>query len=193
MLSFVFFIIFSCLSFVVVQSNDKRYDKNVNLFSANGELLQVQYAKEAGLKGASILCSHTSDGEVVLCIPTREDTQTLQDRRSVDKVAKISEGMWLAFSGLAGDGRAITKSARNFCNDYQFQFGIIPTVRSVARHIGEEQHESTLTGGRRPYGVQMLLIGQEEEDGELSVYKSEPSGEVSSWKAVAIGKNSGNQ
>ena len=31
--------------------NNAKYDKNVNLFSNNGELLQVSYAKKAGLKG----------------------------------------------------------------------------------------------------------------------------------------------
>lgn len=32
-------------------NNNAKYDKNVNLFSNNGELLQVSYAKKAGLKG----------------------------------------------------------------------------------------------------------------------------------------------
>jgi 20S proteasome alpha/beta subunit len=207
-----------------------RYDKNVNLFSASGELLQVQYARNAGLRGSSVLCCRAKGGEVLLCVPTPTETQQLQDRRGVDKVARVSEGIWMAFAGLAGDGRSVLKSARSFCIDYKSRFGQTPSVRSVARYVGEMQHESTLAAGRRPLGVQVLLIGAEdEEDMDLSledfhegdvggagdvggvgvgveseayklargrgvqapalaVYLSEPSGEVSRWKAVAVGQ-----
>ncbi|KAJ1419882.1 nucleophile aminohydrolase [Ochromonadaceae sp. CCMP2298] len=198
-----------------------RYDKNVNLFSASGELLQVQYARNAGLRGASVLCCRAKGGEVLICVPTPTETQQLLDRRGVDKVARVSEGIWLVFAGLAGDGRSVLKSARSFCIDYKSRFGQAPSVRSVARFVGEMQHESTLAAGRRPLGVQVLLIGAEDE-GELgmvdanaggdvgvggveseaynlargrgvqapalAVYLSEPSGELSRWKAVAVGQ-----
>lgn len=160
----------------IVLADDTRYDKNVNLFSSSGELLQVQYARNAGLRGAPILCSQSAENDIILCLPTPAAVQALQDRRSVDKVAKVGDGLWLAFSGLAGDGRALTRAARQFCLDYSSKFGSNPTVRSVARYIGEVQHESTLTGGKRPFGVQVVLIGEDEPDGKLSIYNSDPSG-----------------
>lgn len=163
---------------VASEQSSGRYDKNVNLFSSNGELMQVQYARNAGLKGAPILCSQTNDGDVILCVPTPADIQTLQDRRSVDKVAQIGDGLWFAFSGLAGDGRALLKYARTFCVDYQMKFGSTPSVRSVARVLGEVQHESTLTGGKRPYGVQVILVGVDDSGSRLSIYTSEPSGNI---------------
>lgn len=178
MMLFLFFICVSSflLCKVLCDQSAGRYDKNVNLFSSNGELMQVQYARNAGLKGASILCSNTIEGDVIMCVPTPADIQTLQDKRSVDKVAQISDGLWFAFSGLAGDGRALLKYARNFCIDYQTKFGSTPSIRSVARVLGEVQHESTLTGGKRPYGVQVILIGMDETGSRLSIYTSEPSG-----------------
>ena len=176
MLKLVIILILLSMITTCWSSNDMRYDKNVNLFSSSGDLLQVQYAKKAGLRGASVLCSESVDGDIILCVPTPMEIQTLQDRRSVDKVTKISDGLWMAFSGLAGDGRALTRAAREFCLDYNHRFGSIPTVRSVARCIGELQHESTLTGGKRPFGVQVVLIGEDEPGGKLAIYNSEPSG-----------------
>jgi len=172
--AFIIYTLFSLQSLVL--ADDTRYDKNVNLFSSSGELLQVQYARNAGLRGAPILCSQSAENDIVLCLPTPAAVQTLQDRRSVDKVAKVGDGLWLAFSGLAGDGRALTRAARQFCLDYSSKFGSNPTVRSVARYIGEVQHESTLTGGKRPFGVQVVLIGEDEPDGKLTIYNSDPSG-----------------
>jgi 20S proteasome alpha/beta subunit len=171
-----FIVLLSLVRIATSDSQAVRYDKNVNLFSSTGVLLQVQYARNAGMKGSPILCSQTSTNEIVVCIPTSPSMQSLQDRRAVDKLAKISDGIWFAFAGLAGDGRALLKASRNFCTEYQSKFGSIPSVRSVARYIGELQHESTLTGGKRPYGVQVLLIGAEDSTGKLAIYSSEPSG-----------------
>lgn len=167
---------FACLVIMGQSANDMRHDKNVNLFSSNGELLQVQYAKNAGLKGASVLCSQSAENDIILCVPTPAAVQTLQDRRSVDKVAKIGDGLWIAFAGLAGDGRALIRAARQFSLGYSSKFGSMPTVRSLARFVGETQHESTLTGGKRPFGVQIILIGEEEPGGKLAIYNTDPSG-----------------
>lgn len=116
-------------------SEDSRYDKNVNLFSSKGELLQVKYAMNAGLRGTAILCSKSVDGDVILCIPVDRDIQSLIDRRSIDKVSKVSDNVWFAFSGLAGDGRSLLKSAREFSSQYKLNYGSIPTVRSISRFI----------------------------------------------------------
>ena len=116
-------------------TEDSRYDKNVNLFSSKGELLQVKYATNAGLRGTAILCSKSADGDVILCIPVDKDVQSLLDRRSIDKVSKVSDNVWFAFSGLAGDGRSLLKSAREFSSQYKMNYGSTPTVRSISRFI----------------------------------------------------------
>ena len=165
------------LQFVYGASDQSvRYDRNVNLFSSNGELQQVQYARKAGLKGSPVLCSVATNNEVVVCIPVKSSLHILQDGTFVDKLTKICDGIWITFSGLAGDGRALTKAARSFCLQYQAKFGSYPYVRSVAKYIGEIQHDCTLSGGSRPFGVQVILVGTEDPTGSLSIYNSEPSG-----------------
>jgi len=126
-----------CCSVLGNYSEDSRYDKNVNLFSSKGELLQVKYAMNAGLRGSAILCSKSADGDVILCIPVDKDIQNLLDRRSIDKVSKVSDNVWFAFSGLAGDGRSLLKSARTFASQYKMQYGSNPTVRSISRYIAQ--------------------------------------------------------
>lgn len=97
--------------------------------------------------GSTILCSKTKDGDIILCIPTMKENQTLLDRRSIDKVSKVFDNIWFAFSGLAGDGRSLLRNARNFCVEYHSKFGMIPSIKTVVRYISEMQHEATLTGG----------------------------------------------
>lgn len=125
-----------------------RYDKSITLFSPEGNLLQVEYAKEAGKRGASLLCARSAkDGEVMICIPSPPAVDALLDRRSIDKISRIDDGIWCAFSGLSGDGRLLIKEARKFCINFHSKFGSTPSVETVARFIGELQHESTLTQG----------------------------------------------
>lgn len=136
-----------CLVIVVVVCGKSQYDKSTVTFSDKGELLQVEYALNAGLKGSSLL-GLKCEGDVILCAPSAaEGTDVLLDRRSIDKVSKVDDKTWIAFSGLAGDGRYITKSIRSFSIQFYSKFGCSPDCSTIARQIGEMQHEATITRG----------------------------------------------
>ena len=141
-----FFCLIICLSTSARSSAKGRYDKSVSLFSPEGELLQIKYADKAGANGLSLVCIVTSDNSVVLCSPSAP-SYSLMDKRCVDKVSQVDEGMWIAFAGLLGDGRHVTRTARQFCNNYRVKFGCRPAVAALARHIGSMQHEASVKGG----------------------------------------------
>ena len=146
-----------------------RYDKNVNVFSNEGELLQVEYARKAGRRGSSIICVDCEDNEILLMIssPTKrkanstvimdmddiddrtsyDSYDTLLDKRSVDKLSRIHDNLWLAFSGLGGDGRYLLNEARVFSVAFKRNFGFPPTPFSVARELASLQHKSTILRG----------------------------------------------
>ena len=124
-----------------------RYDKSISLFSPEGDLLQIKYADKAGSNGLSLVCIITATNSIVLCSPAVL-SHSLMDRRCIDKVSKVDEGIWVAFAGLLGDGRYITRKARQFCNSFQMKFGCRPDVAALAQHIGSLQHEASVKGGK---------------------------------------------
>lgn len=180
-----------------------RYDKSISLFSPEGDLLQIKYADKAGANGVSLVCIITAENSIVLCSPA-VPSHSLMDRRCIDKVSKVDEGIWVAFAGLVGDGRHVTRQARQFCNNYQMKFGCRPEVAAVAQHIGSLQHEASVKGGigisdrpgleivshsehvnfslgSRPLGLHVLCMGFDEgshlkTELQPSVYVSRPSG-----------------
>ena len=166
-----------------------RYDKSAILFSPEGELLQVEYAEKASKKGISLIaCS--IENALILCSPTPSEFDLL-DRRYLDKVSEIWDGLWICSTGLQGDGKALIREARTYCVDFKTQFGCAPSVSAVARHIGEIKHQATLIGGKRPYGVETLVIGYDEDDRtDPKIFMCKSSGLVNQWKAVAVGKES---
>lgn len=141
----VLVIVFQCINGKLRRNT---LDKNVNLFSDEGELLQVQYARKAGLQGGSVVCATSSSKDVLICIPNPTELPILLDRRSVDKVSRIDDDIWFAFAGLAGDGRALISQARKYCIDYRSQYGCSPTGRNIASIMGQQQHEATITGSK---------------------------------------------
>ena len=145
--SLLSFLLFLVLIPYVSSARSNRYDKSISIFSPEGELTQIKYADRAGENGLSLVCISTTDNSIVLCTPAAP-TYSLLDRRCIDKVSKIDEGIWIVFAGLVGDGRHVTLKARQFCNDFQVKFGCRPTVSAVAQHIGSLQHEVSLTGGK---------------------------------------------
>lgn len=184
-------------------SSSAYYDKSFTLFSDTGDLLQVKYARLAGLQGQTVLCagvpsSTSKDGntdqdvkEVIICMPSQKIQQVLLDRRSVDKVSRIDNHIYVIFSGLAGDGRALIREIREFCINFRSNFGMGPSVLGVAQEIANVQYEATTAGGKRPYGVQVLIVGYDEDSHNMEIYRTEPSGEIAKFRAIAIGKNSG--
>lgn len=128
------------------------YDKRNTFFSTTGELLQVQYAHKAGSRGSTVFAGCNQE-DIVLCIPTSIENQLLLDRRCLDKVMMIDDHIAVAYAGLAGDGRALVKAAREHCIDYEAKFAGKLSIEGLAKYIGEMQHKATLSGGDDPYFV----------------------------------------
>jgi 20S proteasome alpha/beta subunit len=123
------------------------------------------------------------------------ESSRLLDHPAVDKVSRVEDGIWIASAGLLGDSRQLVRQARKYCVNYRARYGARPSVKSVAHHIGSLQHDASLAGGLRPFGVHLLTAGFEESftaggvpQKVPAVYLSRASGEVTQWEAVAIGK-----
>lgn len=142
-LSIILIVYLNISTFSVI--NASQYDQMVNLFDPNGELLQVKYAERASSKGMPLICFISEDCVVVLCRSPPHDS--LLDLRTMDKVEKVDDDIWAAYCGLAGDGKSLIRSSRTFSLQFRKMFGYAPPVVSVARAIGDTQHEATLKGG----------------------------------------------
>ena len=66
---------------------------------------------QAGSNGLSLICVITSDNSIVLCSPSAP-SHSLLDRRCVDKVSQVDEGIWIAFSGTA---HCVSDNTSNNC------------------------------------------------------------------------------
>lgn len=159
-----------------------QYDRGITIFSPDGRLFQVEYAKEAVKKGATAL-GLTYENGVVLAA-TRSNHQLKV--RNPEKVFKVDDHIGLVTSGLVADGRTLVDETRNEAQKYLMTYDEEIPTPVLAKFVADRCQQFTQYGGVRPYGVSTISGGV--KDGNPKVYQTDPSGTLNQWNAIAIGK-----
>jgi proteasome alpha subunit len=168
------------------QNQQQAYDRGITIFSPDGRLYQVEYAREAVKRGSASVGIRTPDGVVLAA--ERRTRSPLMERDSVEKLHKIDDHVGIASAGHVADARQLIDVARRQSQVNQLRFGEPVGVETLTKHVTDHIQKYTQTGGARPFGV-ALLVGGVEGDGTPRLYETDPSGTPYEWKAVAIGGN----
>ncbi len=159
-----------------------QYDRGATIFSPDGRLFQVEYAKEAVKKGATALGLTYEDGVVLAATRNNQKLKV----RNPEKVFKVDDHVGLVTSGLVADGRTLVDETRNEAQKYLMTYNEDIPTPVLAKFVADRCQQFTQYGGVRPYGVSTISGGV--KDGEPQVYQTDPSGTLNQWEAVAIGK-----
>ncbi len=165
------------------QAQQQAYDRGITIFSPDGRLYQVEYAREAVKRGTASIGVRTADG-VVLAVDKRIRSP-LMERSSVEKIHKADDHVGIASAGHVADARQLIDYARQRAQinrlRYEEPIGVEALTKSVTDHI----QQYTQLGGARPFGVALIMGGI--EDGHPRLYETDPSGTPYEWKALAVG------
>lgn len=159
------------------------YDRATSVFSPDGRLLQVEYAKTAVSKGAlalGIVCK-----DAVLLMADRRLGSKLVTSDSVRKVLKVDDHIIATASGLISDARVLVKKCRIKAQQNKLIYGKETDVESLIKYVSDMEQLYTQYGGIRPFGISFLMGGI---DSKPRLYMTEPSGIYFGYKARAIGQ-----
>ena len=96
----------------------------------------------------------------------------------------------MSFAGIIADSRSLSDFARLESQSFRYSLDISPTVDNIAKEIAFKMQEYTQKAGVRPFGLSCIIGGFDEGKDEPKLYLTDPSGQITMWKAGAIGKNS---
>ena len=160
------------------------YDRAITIFSPDGRLFQVEYAKEAIKRGATAIGAEYNSG-VIIGIDKRV-TSKFMEEESIEKIHKIDEHIGVATSGLVADGRKLIDYGRISAQTEKLNYNQPMDVVQLTKEICDLKQSYTQYGGTRPFGVSLLVAGADEDGTHL--YRTDPSGAYVSYRATAIGK-----
>ena len=162
------------------------YDRAITVFSPDGRLLQVEYAKKAVSQGAMTLGLVCADG--VVLIADRRIGEELMIVESIRKIFHIDEHLAASFSGLTSDARVLVKRCRLYAQQHRLTYGEQIDIEGIVKFISDMEQMHTLYGGIRPFGISFLFGGVDAKGKHL--FMTEPSGIYGKYKAKAIGQDS---
>lgn len=165
----------------IPSGNYMAYDRTIVVFSPDGRLLQVEYAREAVKRGGTAIGIKLKDTVVLGALKT---TAPLGVSDSYKKIFEIDSHVGLVCSGLLSDARDLVEISRVKSQINKITYGEPISVSSLTKYISDRKHMVTQYAGMRPYGVG-LLIGGVNDKAEL--FETDPSGTMIEWKAQAIG------
>lgn len=158
------------------------YDRAITVFSPDGRLFQVEYAREAVKRGATAIGVKTNEG--VILVADRRVASKLLEADTIEKIYKIDEHVCAATSGLVADARVLIDRARLEAQINRLTYDEPISVKELARKICDFKQQYTQYGGVRPFGVSLLIAGVDERP---KLYETDPSGALLEYKATAIG------
>ncbi|MBI5226078.1 archaeal proteasome endopeptidase complex subunit alpha [Candidatus Micrarchaeota archaeon] len=158
------------------------YDRAITVFSPDGRLFQVEYAREAVKTGSTSIGIVCSDGIVLLA--HKRVSSPLLIGGSTEKIFNIDSHIAASSSGLVADARKLVDFARVEAQKHRLTFDAEIPVELLAKHVGDHIQFYTQYGGARPYGVSFLIAGV---DGGMRLFETDPSGALFEYKATAIG------
>lgn len=161
------------------------YDRAITVFSPDGRLFQVEYAKEAVKRGATAIGITSKDGVVLVAFKSIHSKLVIPD--SLKKIFEIDSHICVTASGLIADARRLVDAARVDAQKHRITYNEMPAVENIARSACDTMQAYTQYGGIRPFGVSLLIAGIDSDGPKL--FEAEPSGAMTAYKADSIGAN----
>ncbi len=160
------------------------YDRAAVMFSPDGRLLQVEYAKKTVRQGSTAIGIICKDG--VVLVTDKRIVDPLIVKEAVEKIWQIDDHIGSTASGILSDARVLIERAQVKAQQHMVTYDSPIDVLSVVKDICNLKQICTQSGGLRPFGVSLLVAGIDEDGPKL--YETDPTGIYFRYKASAIGE-----
>ena len=161
------------------------YDRSITMFSPDGRLLQVEYAKKTVRQGSTAIGMVCKDG--VLLVSDKRINTKLMVAEGVEKTFRIDDHIITTASGIISDARVLIDRAQLKAQQHSVTYDSKIDVLSIVKDVADLKQVCTQSAGLRPFGVSLLIAGVE-EDNSAKLFLTEPYGIYFQYRAAVIGE-----
>ncbi|MAG60418.1 proteasome subunit alpha [archaeon] len=162
------------------------YDRSITMFSPDGRLLQVEYAKKTVKQGSTALGITCKDG--VVLVADKRVSSKLMIADAIEKTFPIDDHIVTTASGIISDARVLVDRSQLKAQQHFVTYNSKIDVLSIVKDMCDLKQICTQSAGLRPFGVSMLVAGIE-EDGSIKLFVTEPYGLYFQYRAAATGEH----
>jgi len=160
------------------------YDRAITMFSPDGRLLQVEYAKKTVKQGSTAIGMVCSDG--VLLVTDKRIIEKLIVPESVEKIFQLDDHIGATASGILSDARVLIERAQLRAQQHRVTYDTPIDVLTIVKDVCSLKQICTQSAGLRPFGVSLLVAGIDSTGPIL--FETDPTGIFFQFKATAIGE-----
>ena len=161
------------------------YDRSITMFSPDGRLLQVEYAKKTVRQGSTAIGVQCKDG--IVLVADKRIVGKLVVADSVDKVFQIDDHIAATAAGIISDARVLVERVQLKAQQHRVSYDSGIDVLSVVKDMSDLCQFTTQSAGLRPFGVALLVAGVDEDD-ETKLFVTDPTGIFFRYRAAVIGE-----
>jgi len=166
-----------------MESIDSHYDEDITIFSPDGRLFQVEYARETVKKGATTIGLKFNKG--IIFITYKEKYSKLVESSSITKIEKINDFIFCTYIGLSADARHLIDYSQEIDAINRIWYDEQIAVKYLVEEICRYKHLFTTYYGLRPFGLVLLIAGIDLRG--LHLFGTDPSGAFLEYKAICEG------
>jgi len=167
-----------------VQHQMMGYDRAITMFSPDGRLLQVEYAKRTVRLGNTAIGMVCKDGVILVTDKRLVDKLVVPD--TIEKIFKIDDHIMATAAGILSDARVLVERAQVKAQQHRVEYDSPIDNLVVVKDMCNLKQLCTQSGGLRPFGVSLLVAGIDSTG--ISLFETDPTGLYYQYKATVIGE-----
>jgi len=161
------------------------YDRAITMFSPEGRLLQVEYAKKTVKQGSTAIGMVCKEG--IILVTDKRLIDPLVVPEATEKIFQLDDHIGATASGILSDARVLIERAQLRAQQHSVTYDSPIDVLTIIKDICDLKQICTQSAGLRPFGVSLLIAGVD-EDGSARLFETDPTGIFFQYKATAIGE-----
>lgn len=167
-----------------IQHQMMGYDRAITMFSPDGRLLQVEYAKKTVKLGNAAMGMVCSDG--VILVADKRIADKLVVLEAIEKIFQIDDHIIATAAGIISDARVLIERSQLRAQQNKVTYDSPIDTLTIVKDVASLKQVCTQSGGLRPFGVSLLIAGID-EDGTTKLFETDPTGIFNQFRATAIG------